>query len=68
MMYCIIRRSTTSIMCYGSPFDGERMAPFASIAHDLDWGFESVCDAGSLVFQCLKAKLVYVDTGRLGNA
>ena len=55
-------------MCYGSPFDGERMAPFASIAHDLDWGFESVCDAGSLVFQCLKAKLVYVDTGRLGNA
>jgi len=62
----IIRRSTTSIMCYGSPFDCERIAQFASIAHDLDWGFKSVCDARSLLFQCLEARLVYVNTGGLG--
>ena len=53
-------------MCYGSPFDGQCMSAFASLAHDLDWGFESVCDARSLVFQCLRAKCVHANTRGLG--
>jgi len=62
----IIRRSTTSLMCYGSPFDGQCVSPFASLAHDLDWVFESLRDARSLVFQCLRAKCVHDNTCGLG--
>ena len=44
----VIRRSATSMMSYGSPFDGQSVVPFASLTHELDWIFESVCDAKSL--------------------
>lgn len=55
----IIPRSATSIACYGSPFDGMGTFKFASLAHDVDWVFGSICDALSLGFQCLRSRCIH---------
>ena len=57
-----LRRSRQYLMCYGSPLDGEGPAPFASTIHEIDWVFGSVCNARSLVLQCLVTRQVHVET------